>query len=241
MSKIIQLLRNNAQVPSTIRAVVDGDKADVFLKGIISADWGVGAGDLREAFAQAEGRDVSLRINSPGGDAFEGREMQAVIVGYKGKVTAIVEGIAASAATIVSMAANQTHMMRGARYMIHNGSTIAIGNRHDFKAVYDLLTGFDRELAVDYAKYSGQTEEQAATWMDAETWFTAEEALASGFIQQVLENSKAEHVANQVRAWNLSAYNNTPKDLLEPPAPATPDPAAVRAANQRRLRLLQID
>jgi ATP-dependent Clp protease protease subunit len=241
MSKIIQLLRNNANVPGLIKAVVDGDKADVFLKGVISADWGVGASDLREAFAQSEGRDVALRINSPGGDVFEGREMQAVIVGYKGKVTAIVEGIAASAATIVSMAANQTHMLRGSRYMIHNASTIAIGTRHDFKAVYDLLTGVDGELAAEYAKYSGQTEAQAAAWMDAETWFTADQALESGFVQQVLDNSKAEQVAAQVRAWNLSAYDNTPKDLLEPPAPAHPDPAAVRAANQRRLRLLQID
>lgn len=241
MSKLIQLLRNNVNTPGAIRCEIKDQTADVYLKGVISSDWGVSAVDLRAALVQADGRDVSLRINSPGGDAFEGREMQAVIVGYPGKVTAIVEGIAASAATIVAMSANQTHMLRGARYMIHNGSTIAIGNRHDFKAVHDLLTGFDEELAADYAKYSGKTAAQAAAWMDAETWFTADEAVEAGFVQKILDNTKAEHVAAQVRAWNLSAYDNTPKDLLEREQPSTPDYAAVRAANQRRLRLLSID
>lgn len=242
MKNLIQLLRDNTKAPGFIKAQIEGDRADVLLKGVISADWGVSAMDLRQAFAQADGRDVALRINTPGGDVFEGREMQSVIAGYKGKVTAIVEGVAASAGTIVAMAANETHMVKGTRYMIHNGWTIGIGNRHDFAALNAMLTSFDTELAAEYASYSGQDAKQTADWMDAETWFTADEALQAGFIQKVLDNSKADHVSNQLKGWNLSAYKNAPDLSGEPPAPPSkPDFAAMRAANERRLRLLQID
>lgn len=239
-NRLIQLLRDNARAPGFIRAEVAGDAADVYLKGVISADWGVSASELRDAFAQAEGRDVALRINTPGGDVFEGREMQSVITGYKGKVTAIVEGVCASAGTIVAMAANETQMVKGTRYMIHNGWTIGIGNRHDFKALHDLLAGFDKELAAEYAAYTGQTVDQASTWMDAETWFTADDALKNGFISAVLDNTKADKVSNQVKAWNLSAYANAPDLSNLAAADPAPDYAAIRAQNERRLRLLEL-
>lgn len=237
-NKLIQLLRDNTRVPGQISAQVTGDKADVYLKGVISADWGVSAVDLREAFAQAEGRDVALRINSPGGDVFEGREMQALIVGYSGKVTAIIEGVAASAATIVAMAANEAQMVKGSRYMIHNGWTVTFGNRHDHQSAFQLLQGFDAELAAEYAAYTGQKAEQTAAWMDAETWFTAEEAMQHGFVKAVLDNTKAEGVSAQLRAWNLAAYNNAPE--LGDPEPPAPDYAAIRAQNERRLRLFDM-
>lgn len=239
MNPIIQLLRDNKKLPGEIRAETSGDSPRVYLKGVISADWGVSAADLRAAFETVGGRDVSLRINSPGGDVFEGREMQAVITNYPGKVTAVVEGITASAGTIVAMAANETHMLRGSRYMIHNGQSIGLGDRHDFKALYELLATFDAELAAEYAKYSGQKAEDISGWMDAETWYTAEEALDKGFVQKVIDNTKADHVTAQLKAWNLSAYRNAP-DLSAIADPA-PDFAAVRAANERRLRLLSID
>lgn len=236
-NRLIQLLRDNAKVPGAIRAAVSGDTADVFLKGVISADWGVSATELREAFAQAEGRPVKLHINSPGGDVFEGREMQSIITGYSGKVTAVIEGVAASAATIVAMAANEAQMIKGSRYMIHNGWTITFGNRHDHQASFKLLEGFDAELAAEYAAYTGKDATQAAAWMDAETWFNAEQALENGFVKAVLDNTKAEGVNAQLRAWNLSAYANAPQLEDEPPAP---DYAAIRAQNERRLRLLTL-
>lgn len=235
MSKLIQLLRNNVEARSSISTNLQGEAAHIFLKGVISADFGVGAADLRAAFDQAAGVDAVLHINSPGGDAFEGREMQAVIAGYSGKVTAVVEGLAASSATIVSMAANEVHMLKGSRYMIHNGMTIAMGNRHDMKSVYDLLAGFDAELAADYAKHAGGDVQQMAAWMDAETWFTAEQALEHGFVHQLLENTKAA-VESSIAAWNLSAYANAPKPEPEP----GPDWAAVMANNRRRLSVLQL-
>jgi ATP-dependent Clp protease, protease subunit len=239
---LIQLLHDN-KGKSLIKAVANEDLVDVYLKGVISADWGIGAADLRNAFATAAGSPVKLHINSPGGDVFEGREMQAVIAGYAGKVTAVVEGVAASAATIVAMAASQTTMMRGARYMIHNGWTISIGNRHDMQATYNMLASFDAELAKEYAAYTKGDAGQMADWMDAETWFTAEQALEHGFVQSITENSQRSATNMAAADWVLSAYRNAPKDEAPPTQTANePDHKwlALKDQMQANLRLLDV-
>lgn len=233
MKHLIQLLVDNVAKPHAVRFEAVAGAAHVYLKGPISADYGVSAADLRAAFGQAEGGDVVLHINSPGGDVFEGREMQAVIASHAGKVTALIEGVAASAATIVSMAANQVQMLRGSRYMIHNGWSIALGDKGAMRAMAELLDGFDSELAAEYAKKTGVDAAQVALWMDAETWFNADQAVEHGFADAIVENTKNEALHG---LWNLSAYANAPAD--EPP-PA-PDYAAIRAANERRLRLFAI-
>lgn len=240
-NRLIHLLRTNAQAPTSIRTDTSTGKPQVLLKGVISADFGVSATDLREAFAVADGADVDLIINSPGGDAFEGREMQSVIAGYKGKVTAVVAGVAASAATIVAMAAAETHMVRGSRYMIHNGWTFAMGNRHDMAAVQALLTSFDAELAAEYARYTGGDAVAMASLMDAETWYTADQALDAKFVKAVLDNSQAAHMtnlANASQAWNLSAYSNAPANEPPPAPDLQASLAALREHNERRLALL---
>lgn len=238
MKKLIQLLRDNGtDNDNFVRAAARAEGAsqvDVYLKGVIAADWGASAATMREAFAAADGADVLLHINSPGGDVFEGREMQAIIAGYKGKVTAVVEGVAASAATIVSMAASSVQMLKGSRYMIHQGWTIGIGNADDFDQVVQLLRGFDAELAAEYAARTGQEAAQVMDWMRAETWFTADQAVEHGFADEVVANTQNEQMR---AAWNLSAYANAPK--LDEPPPA-PDWSAVIANNHRRMRLLGI-
>lgn len=232
---LIQLLKDNAKAPHLVRGLRNESTGayDVYLKGVISADWGASATELREAFAGADGGDVALHINSPGGDVFEGREMQAVIAGHKGAVTAIVEGVAASAATIVSMAADTVQMMKGSRYMIHKGWTIGIGNADDFEQLIALLRGFDTELAAEYAAKSGQTAEQTMAWMAAETWFTAEQAVENGFAESIVSNTRNEQMR---AAWNLAAYANAPQIEDEPPA--QPDMSAIHAHNRRRMQLL---
>lgn len=227
MKQLLNLALQNHAAPQSIVFAKGETSSSVFLKGVISADFGVSADSLRAAMEQAGGAPVSLYINSPGGDVFEGREMQGIIAGYSGKVTAIVQGVAASAATIVAMSASRIEIMRGSRYMIHNGMTIAFGNRHDLKARYDLLAGFDAELAAEYAAKSGKlTAQEAASLMDAETWFTAEQAVERGLVDAVIANTQNTAAAG---TWNLSAYSNAPKE--------EPDPAAISAEIERMNRL----
>lgn len=218
-NRLLQLALQNAADSGRLQVQMNGDAAAIYLKGVISADFGVGAEDLRAGLQQAAGAPVKLYVNSPGGDVFEGREMQALIAGYGGKVTAVVQGMAASAATLLTMAASEVHITKGSRYMIHNGWTIMMGDRHVAKATLELLSSFDAELASEYAAKSGATVAQATAWMDAETWFTAEQAVENKFADQVLTNTQN---AAMRAAWNLAAYSNAPQ--LEA------DPAQLQAA-----------
>ena len=231
MSDLIKLLIENKERPASVKFSAVAGAANVYLKGVIAADYGASAADLRAAFDEAGGADVTLHINTPGGDAFEAREMQSVIAGYAGKVVASIEGMAASAGTVVCLSASSVQMLKGSRYMIHNGMSGSWGDKNDLRARAALLDSFDTELAAEYARKTGASVDQVAAWMDAETWFTADQALEAKFVDSLVENTQ--NVSNAAR-WNLNAYANAPKD--EPPAL---DYAALHAANRRRLQLLQ--
>lgn len=235
MKTLFALSVQNKHVMQSIVCRKTSDVTDIYLKGIIHAEYGVSAADLRNAFAEAAGADVALHVNSPGGDVFEGREMQAVIASYPGKITAIIEGVAASAATFVALSCAEVQMLKGSRFMIHNGMTIAFGNKANMKAAYDLLDGFDVELAAEYAAKTKGAPEQMAAWMDAETWFTSEAALDAGFVDKI--NPNAQGVLNE---WNLSAYASAPPES-KPPEPA-PEPVNAitpehRERQQQRMKL----
>lgn len=236
MKNLLQLAIQNREHPPVIRCEAGGDIANIYMKGVISSEYGVSANALREAMASADGKKVNLYVNSPGGDVFEGREMQGVIAAYSGEVTAIIQGVAASAATFVTMAAKHVHMVRGSRYMIHNGWTLAMGDKRVMAEMGALLAGFDNELAAEYAAKTGVEQSKIISWMDAETWFTSEQALEHGFIDQINSNTQNSAMA---QTWNLSAYANAPKQE----SPAQPDINALAAQqiqmNKNRLRLFE--
>lgn len=236
MKNLLQLAIQNRDHPPIVRCESSGDVANIYMKGVISADYGISASALREAFISAGGKPANLYINSPGGDVFEGREMQGVIAAYSGEVTAIIQGVAASAATFVSMAAKYVQMIRGSRYMIHNGWTLAMGDKRVMAEMGSLLSGFDGELAAEYAAKTGVEQSKISAWMDAETWFTAEQALEHGFIDQI--NSNTQNAA-MAQTWNLSAYANAPKQE-DPPQPDLNALAAQQIQmNKNRLRLFE--
>lgn len=234
---IMMLVKANEKVEQKIFCVKKDDSpSEIYFKGIISQDYGVSAKDLRSAFSQANGDDIHLHINSPGGDVIEAREMQAVIASYSGKVTAMIEGIAASAATIVSLSCAEVQIMAGSRFMIHNAMTIAFGNKSDMKSAYDLLNGFDDELANEYASKSNQDKSVITAWMDDETWFTAERALQVGFVDKVNSNKQN---AQAFSAWDLSAYSKAPENMpvIEEPIKQEPEPSFIE--NEHRDRQAQ--
>lgn len=233
---LLKLALQNAATPQHVQFAAAGDAAEIFLKGVISKDFGIGAESLRESFVQASNAPVKLYINSPGGDVFEAREMQGIIAGYKGTVTAVIQGVAASAATIVSMAASKVQMTKGSRFMIHNGRTLAFGDRHEFMDIHNLLATFDAELAAEYATKTGAKVEAMAQMMDAETWFTAEQAKEQGFVDEILSNTQN---ASMRATWNLSAYAHAPEIVSEVEEPTAAELAAQadRIARLNRSRL----
>ena len=236
--RLLQLLRDNAQRPPQglrMEQSTGGDNpaATIYLYDVIDPYWGISATEVVKQIAGLHGTLINLRINSPGGDVFDGRAI-ATAIAQHGNVTAWIDGLAASAATYVATAAKTVNMADGAFFMIHEAWTLAYGNKQDLIDTAALLDKIDQSIINDYARKTGQTTDQLTTWMQAETWFDATEAKANGFVDAIVDGAQASNTA-----WNLSAYANTPKALLEPkPAPQPePDHEHIKAACERRMRI----
>lgn len=139
------------------------------------------AGILRGLGAEA---DVTVVINSPGGDMFEGMAIYNILREHKGHVTVKIVGLAASAASIVAMAGDTIQIARAGFLMIHNAWTYAAGNRHDFRMLADYLEPFDASMADIYEARSGAT--GIVEMMDAETYIGGQAAVDQGFADELL-------------------------------------------------------
>lgn len=235
----MQLLQNNnREAAKALRVENDVDTSTIFLYGVIDQYFGVSAEDLAKELDNLRGKAVKLRINSPGGDVFDGRAMYAAIRQH-GNVTAQIDGLAASAATYVAMAAKSITMVDGGFMMIHNAWTFAFGNKNDFIELADLLDKFDESIMNDYIKKTGKSKEDLIAMMNAETWMNASEAKEMGFIDSIFDGEVTIDDQLASNAWDLSAFDNTPKALTEPkPEPQDNIWSRKRALAEKRLRIL---
>lgn len=239
--KLLQLMRDNAPQSAvslqTVRNETDGGLT-IYLYDVIDEWWGISAEEVAKAIHGVDANaTITLRINSPGGDAFAGQAIANVIRQHPGKTIAYVDGYAASAATTVTNAADEVIMGNGSFYMIHNAMTLAFGNKHELNDVIALLAKVDDSIIAEYVGRTGKTADQIREWMDAETWFTADEAIENGFADRKADEQKtASNVA--MRVFDLSAFEKVPDQLLNKAEPVTePDWSAMHANNVRRLRL----
>jgi ATP-dependent protease ClpP protease subunit len=153
--------------------------------GPIGSD-GVTAGALATALQNLGPGPVTIRINSPGGDVFAGLSMLS-LVRQHGNVTAIIDGLCASAATFVAFGAKRVVMAKEAMMMLHAPSTSGGGNSEQLREQADFLDRVANQIVSLYATRSGKTTAEVATWLRGETWFTAEEAKASKLIDEIIE------------------------------------------------------
>lgn len=176
---------------------------------VIGEDWWTGGGftlrRLDGALRQIGRRDFEVHINSPGGDMFEGVAIynkirdHAETHGLNVKVK--VMGLAASAASVIAMAGDDIEIGASASIMIHNCWTIEVGNRHDFAAMAETMAAFDANMATVYEARTGKPADEIAALMDAETWFSGQEAIDAGFATELLP---ADRVKNDPNARALA-------------------------------------
>ena len=133
---------------------------------------------------------VLLRINSPGGSVIDGLAIYDAISRMPQKVTARIEGIAASMASVIALAADEVIMSENSLYMIHNVWGGEVGDSDDLRKAADLMDKMGERLINIYVSKTGQTEEQIRSWMNEETWFNSSEAQEAGFINLVEEPIK---------------------------------------------------
>jgi len=144
--------------------------------------------------------DLDVLINSNGGGVFDGVTIYQMLVNHPGMVRVHVQGIAASIASIIAMAGDEIEMAQSSRFMIHNPmgpSAIAFGNSKDLREaaeetnrVANLLDSIRDQMADVYAARTGNTRAAILEWMEAETYFTAQEAMEQGFASSVIPNKK---------------------------------------------------
>lgn len=135
----------------------------------------------------AKGKAIDLHVNSGGGSVFDAFAMMTALSAHDGKVTAHIDGIAASAASFLVAAADEVRMSSAAFMMVHDASTIAWGDADEMRATAEWLDTVDAQLAGIYAKRSGRPAEDFRAAMDATTWFTADEAVEWGLADSVFE------------------------------------------------------
>jgi ATP-dependent Clp protease protease subunit len=173
--------------------------------------WGVDSKTFRARLMQTSG-DVTLRINSGGGDVFDGLGIYNDLIAYDGKVKVEIIGMAASIASIIAMAGDEIVMAPNAFIMIHDAWSIGVGNRHEMKKMSDTLTKIDDALARTYAARTTTGIRAIKDMMDEETWFSAKDAVDAGFATSIAEGAISPDGAKA--KFDLSAFSNTPKSLL---------------------------
>lgn len=252
-TRLLQLLADNRGVKASARGVriecaANATEATLYLYDMIvgselEAEWfgGVTAQSLVPQIDQLKVDTIHLRINSPGGDVFAAQAIGAALKRNKAQVVAHIDGLAASAATAIAMAADEVLIDAGAMFMIHNAWTIAMGDKNDFMESADLLDKVDQALAVQYAAKTGMTAADVSKLMDAETWFTGQEAVDARFAD-ALEGAEAEATedATARAMWNLTAFEKAPKTaaVVPPAKPAQDGPSVEDVARRARVAAL---
>ncbi|GFM73743.1 ATP-dependent Clp protease proteolytic subunit [Pseudomonas cichorii] len=176
-----------------IQAAVENTSETITVYGVIGEDWygeGVTLKRIDAALRSIGERDVTVYINSPGGDMFEGIAIYNRLKQHSHKVTTKVLGMAASAASIIYLAGSDRQVASSAFLMIHNCWTFLAGNRHYLRDVADDMEEFDAAMADLYAETSGQTSESMAELMDDETYIRGKRAVELGLATSVLSSTE---------------------------------------------------
>lgn len=173
-----------------VRAATDGAPTEILLYDEIGY-WGVTAKDFVLALSAAGQGPIRLRINSPGGDTFDGLAIYNALRARTAPVSVVIDGIAASAASFIAMAGSTVEMPEQAMLMIHNCWGLCIGNRNDMLEFAAIQEKIDGQMAEIYAKKSGKPAAEMAAAMDGETYYTSTEAKAVGLCDAVLSEALA--------------------------------------------------
>lgn len=164
----------------------NGKVLDILVYDVISDWWGVSASDIKKTLRQhPKVEDINVFLNSPGGDLFSGLAIRNSLKAHSANVNIIVDGYAASAATVIADAGDTVVMGEGTRFMIHEPWTVAIGNSKAIMKVVSLLESLNNDMVKLYNARSGAGEGQIREWLEAETWFSAEQAVEHGFADRV--------------------------------------------------------
>lgn len=189
------------------------DERTLYLHGVISEEtwWGdeVTPRLFKDELLAGSG-NITVWINSPGGDVFAAAQIYNMLMDYTGKVTVKIDGLAASAASVIAMAGGDVYMSPVSMLMIHNPSTIAIGDSEEMLRAKALLDEVKESIINAYELKSGLSRTKLSHLMDAETWMNANKAIELGFADKVMfANGESPMDTEQGMIFSRAAVTNS--------------------------------
>lgn len=217
-----------AEVSST-----ESTEATLYLYGPIDSwggMWGISAAEVAQALTVLPSgtTDLTVRINSPGGEVFEAVAIMNLLRDHNARITARVDGIAASAASFLATSADELIMGGNTELMIHDAWGLAIGNAADMRQYADMLDKVSNDIASVYADKAGNDTEHWREYMLKESWFSAEEAVTLGLADSVNTGTEdpAEDPAASMRFDTATLFQYSGRSAAPEPAPLPKAPAA---------------
>ncbi len=184
------------------------NSADVYIFDEIGT-YGITAQEFITDIKDLKNTPINLRINSLGGDVFDGMAMYNVIKRREAKTTVYIEGIAASIATIIALGADEVVMAENSLFMIHNAWGGSMGEAKDMRKTADTLDKITGELTDIYIKKTGLPYDSLAEMMDEETWLNAQEAFNYGFIDTISDSIKV------AAKYDVSKFKNITQEEIQ--------------------------
>lgn len=224
-----------------------GETAELLIYGRIGGGgWfseGISAADVAALLREAGPGPVNVRINSPGGDVFDGVAIHSLLARHPGTVTTYVDGLAASAASFIMLAGDRIVSARNAFVMIHDAMTVTYGNGNTHRDTGELLDKVSDNIADMYAERAG---EDAAHWRDLMTvngedgtWYTGQEALDAGLVDELTASTKGEDededVAAKLSGWSAFLPEKILSSLKLPTEPVEDAVPAWDAAKTQQI------
>lgn len=193
--------------------------ADVYLYDIIGDSWDGTTAKQFAADLKAMGtvETLNIFINSPGGSVFDGVAIYNTLIRHRAQKKVMIDGLAGSIASVVAMAGDTIEIAKNGMMMIHNPWAIMMGNAKDLRREADVLDQIGATILLTYVDRTNTKEAQLQEWMDAETWFSAEEAVAAGLADSISERELQVAALTQ-NADTFKQFKNVPasfKALLE--------------------------
>ena len=184
--------------------------------------WGITAKNFAtDLEALGDLKQLTVRLHSPGGDVYDALAIHNALQRHPAAVTIYIDGLCASAATLVALAGDEVHMASNGQYMIHEPWTITVGDSEDHQRRADLLDTTADQIVALYARKSGQSPDSIRELMRAETWMTAQQALDLGFIDAIDEPLRI-----AAKVFDLSRFSNSPKGTSMSDTPEDTQPVA---------------
>lgn len=160
---------------------------------------------VREALTKADGEDITLYVNSFGGDMYAGINIKHMLKRYKGHVTAIIDGIGASAGSMLTTGADTVKMYQDTQYMLHFPWTVSVGNADDFRVLADHMEKTNEQMKKVYAERFNGSEQELHDLLNSESFLTAEEAYVYGFCDEVIRTDSQKMVAKVHESMKINA------------------------------------